>query len=181
MTVPTFPTARPRRLRRTPVLRSLVRETTLTADDLIYPIFVEEEIAAPIPVDSMPGVMRIPERGAIMMFGVSHRKDATGSDSWNHDGLIARMVRKAKHAAPELVVISDTCFCEFTDHGHCGVIERGAVANDATVANLARQAVVAIEAGADMVAPSAMMDGQVAAIRSALDAAGHAEAPIMAY
>jgi porphobilinogen synthase len=143
----------------------------------------------------MPGVSRIPERKlehvveglardgvkALMLFGISHHKDASGSDAWNRDGLVARMVRKAKRAAPDLVVIPDTCFCEYTDHGHCGVIEHGHVANDVTIENLARQAVVAAEAGADMVAPSAMMDGQVAAIRHALDAAGHADTPIMAY
>jgi porphobilinogen synthase len=190
-----FPSVRLRRLRSTQALRDLVRETTLTADDLIYPIFVEEEIDDPMPVSSMPGVVRIPERRlavevermardgvrAIMMFGVSHHKDAAGSDSWRPTGLVARMVKKAKAAAPHLVVISDTCFCEFTDHGHCGVVEAGHVHNDTTIENLARQAVTAIEAGADMVAPSAMMDGQVTAIRQALDKAGHTDAPIMAY
>jgi porphobilinogen synthase len=190
-----FPSVRLRRLRSTQALRDLVRETTVTADDLIYPIFVEEEIDDPLPVSSMPGVVRIPERRlaaevermardgvrAIMMFGVSHHKDAAGSDSWRPTGLIARMVKKAKAAAPHLVVISDTCFCEFTDHGHCGVVEAGHVHNDTTIENLARQAVTAIEAGADMVAPSAMMDGQVTAIRQALDKAGHTDAPVMAY
>ena len=107
-----------------------------------------------------------------MLFGISHHKDASGSDAWNRDGLVARMVRRAKRAAPELVVIPDICFCEYTDHGHCGVIEHDHVANDITIENLARQAVVAADAGADMIAPSAMMDGQVAAIRHALDAAG---------
>jgi len=195
MTSPTFPLVRPRRLRRTEHLRSLVRETTLSAHDLIYPIFVEEGIEEPQPIASMPDVMRIPEASlgrevekmardgvrAIMMFGVSHHKDETGSDSWRHDGLLARMIRRAKHAAPELVVMSDTCFCEYTDHGHCGTIVEGIVANDTTIENLGRQAVVAVEAGADVVAPSAMMDGQIAAIRRALDAAGHVDAPIMAY
>jgi len=146
-------------------------------------------------VDSMPGVNRIPEKAleceieaiardgvmAIMMFGVSRNKDATGSDAYNPDGLLARMVKRAKHASPELVVIADTCFCEYTDHGHCGVVERGHVLNDLTNKNLGKQAVIAIEAGADMVAPSGMMDGQVAAIRAALDEAGHQHAPIMAY
>jgi len=164
-------------------------------NDLIYPIFVEEEIDAPLPVDSMPGVERIPEKAlegyvesvardgvkALMMFGVSHYKNPTGSDSWNPDGLLARMVRKAKRAAPDLVIISDTCFCEYTDHGHCGPVEHDQVPNDVTIENLGHQAVVAIKAGADIVAPSAMMDGQVAAIRKALDAAGHPMAPIMAY
>ncbi len=195
MTVGSFPSTRLRRLRGTPALRELVRETTLTAHDLIQPVFVEEGIDAPLPVESMPGIERIPERHlaraierlardgvrAMMPFGVSHHKDHSGSDACRADGLVARMVRTAKDAAPELVVIPDICFCEYTDHGHCGVLAHGQVANDVTLENLARQAVVAADAGADMVAPSAMMDGQVAAIRQALDAAGHAQTPIMAY
>ncbi len=195
MTIPRFPTTRLRRLRQSAALRDLVRETAVTANDLIQPIFVEEGIDDPLPVPSMPGIHRIPERRlereieklahdgvkSVMLFGVSHHKDASGSDAWNADGLVARMVRHAKHAAPELVVIPDLCFCEYTDHGHCGVLHAGHVLNDATLENLARQAVTAIEAGADMVAPSGMMDGQVAAIRHALDAAGHPDAPIMAY
>ena len=192
---PTFPTARLRRLRQSDALRSLVRETAVTANDLIQPIFVEEGIDEALPIAEMPGVSRIPERKlehvteglardgvkALMLFGISHHKDASGSDAWNRDGLVARMVRRAKRAAPELVVIPDICFCEYTDHGHCGVIEHDRVVNDVTIENLARQAVVAAEAGADLVAPSAMMDGQVAAIRHALDTAGHADTPIMAY
>ena len=172
-----------------------MRETTLTSSDLIQPIFVEEDIDEPLPIAEMPGVSRLPERKlervveglardgvkALMLFGISHHKDGSGSDAWNRDGLVARMVRKAKRTAPDLVVIPDICFCEYTDHGHCGVIEHGHVANDITVENLARQAVVAADAGADMVAPSAMMDGQVAAIRHALDAGGHPDTPVMAY
>ena len=190
-----FPIRRERRLRQTGALRELFCETAVSRRDLIYPIFVEEGLDRPQPVDSMPGVNRIPEKAleceidaiardgvmAVMMFGVSRNKDATGSDAYNPDGLLARMVKKAKRAAPELVVIADTCFCEYTDHGHCGVVERGHVLNDPTNENLGKQAVVAIEAGADMVAPSGMMDGQVAAIRAALDEAGHQHAPIMAY
>jgi porphobilinogen synthase len=190
-----FPITRLRRLRASEGLRGLVRETDVTMNDLILPIFVEEGIDAPLPVESMPGVERIPERAleghvealardgikALMMFGVSHHKDPAGSDSWNPGGLLARMVKKAKRAVPEMVVISDTCFCEYTDHGHCGPVEAGEVVNDAAIENLGHQAVVAVEAGADIVAPSAMMDGQVAAIRRALDAAGHTAAPIMAY
>jgi porphobilinogen synthase len=195
MSASLYPTTRLRRLRQSESLRRLVRETEVTMNDLIYPVFIEEEIDAPLPVESMPGVERIPEQAlerhvealaedgikALMLFGVSHYKDAAGSDSWNPDGLLARMVRKAKRAAPELVVIADACFCEYTDHGHCGIVEEGRVLNDATVENLGRQAVVAVASGADIVAPSAMMDGQVAAIRRALDAAGYPEAPIMAY
>jgi len=193
--MPTFPMTQLRRLRRTEALRGLVRETQVTTQDLIYPIFVEEEIDTALPISSMPGVCRIPERDlerevagiardgvrALMLFGISHHKDAVGGDAFREGGLVARMVAAAKRAAPELVVIPDICFCEYTDHGHCGVIEHGHVANDATVENLARQAVVAADAGADIIAPSAMMDGQIAAIRAALDGAGHTEMPVMAY
>lgn len=192
---PPFPATRPRRLRRTPALRDLVREQTVTPQDLILPVFVEEGLDDPLPIAAMPGVLRIPERRlareveaiardgvrSLMLFGISHNKDEVGRDTLRPDGLVARMTRAAKDAAPELVLIPDLCFCEYTDHGHCGIVEGGTVANDATAENLGRQAVVAVEAGADMVAPSAMMDGQVAAIRRALDAAGHPEAPIMAY
>ena len=190
-----FPTTRLRRLRKTAPLRAMVRESRLGPHDLILPIFVEEGAAEPVPIPSMPGVSRIPERGlareieaiardgvqAVMLFGISHSKDAAGTDTLDAGGLMARMTRAAKDAAPELVVITDNCFCEYTEHGHCGVVEHGHVANDATLDNLARQAVVAAEAGADMVAPSAMMDGQVAAIRRALDAGGFADTPVMAY
>ena len=116
-----------------------------------------------------------------MTFGVSRHKDDTGSDSWNENGLLARMIKRAKDAAPEMLVISDTCFCEYTSHGHCGVIHGEDVHNDHTIENLGRQSVVAARAGADMIAPSAMMDGQVAAIRAALDGGGFSGLPIMAY
>jgi porphobilinogen synthase len=192
---PAFPLTRFRRLRATQALRDLVQETSVTLNDLIYPIFVEEGLDDPAPVDSMPGIFRIPERKlaatvkeiaaagirALMLFGVSHHKDADGSDSWNPNGLMARMIRRAKDAAPGLVVISDTCFCEYTSHGHCGVIAHGDVHNDHTIENLGRQAVVAAKAGADMIAPSSMMDGQVTAIRRALDGDGFETTPIMAY
>ena len=190
-----FPITRLRRLRRTAPLRALVRENRLHAEDLVLPIFVEEGVEEPHPIDSMPGVSRIPESHlareveaiardgvrAIVMFGISHKKDSSGSDSLVADGLMARMTRIAKDASPEVVVITDNCFCEYTDHGHCGVVEHGHVHNDMTLDILARQCVVAADAGADMVAPSAMMDGQVSAIRAALDAAGHTAMPIMAY
>ena len=116
-----------------------------------------------------------------MMFGVSHHKDDVGGDSLSHDGLLARMIKRAKDAAPELVIISDNCFCDYTTHGHCGVVDHGHVHNDLTLENLAVQAVVAARAGADMVAPSAMMDGQIAAMRAALDEAGFTHTPIMSY
>jgi porphobilinogen synthase len=192
---PAFPLARFRRLRSTQALRDLVQEHSVTLNDLIYPIFVEEELEDFAPVESMPGTYRIPERKlavtmkeiaaagirAVMLFGVSHHKDSDGSDSWNPNGLMARMIKRGKDAAPDLVVISDTCFCEYTSHGHCGVIAHGEVHNDHTIKNLGRQAVIAAKAGADMIAPSAMMDGQVTAIRQALDGNGFAGLPIMAY
>lgn len=176
-------------------MRDLLQETSVHLNDLIYPIFVEEEVDDFVPIESMPGISRIPEKRlqqeieriakagirAVMLFGVSHHKDAIGSDSWDPKGLLARMIRSAKAAVPEMIVIADICFCEYTDHGHCGVIVGGHVDNDATIENLGRQAVNAAQAGADIVAPSAMMDGQVFAIRKALDAATFENIPIMAY
>lgn len=190
-----FPTVRMRRLRKTSTLRELVRENTVSVNDLIYPMFVEEDVDEYTPISSMPGINRIPENKlekeiksinaegikAIMLFGVSHKKDASGSDSWNKNGLLARMIKRAKNAAPEMVVISDTCFCEYTDHGHCGVLQHDHVHNDLTLDNLGRQSVTAAEAGADIIAPSAMMDGQIAAIRKSLDEASFVDVPIMAY
>lgn len=173
----------------------MVRETDLNVSDLIYPMFVDESLTENAEIALMPGMSRIAERRfadeiarvadlgirAVMLFGVSAKKDAAGSDALRSDGLLARMVRLAKSAAPQLVVVADICFCEYTDHGHCGVVRDGCVDNDATLSKLARQAVVAAAAGADIVAPSAMMDGQVAAIREALDTAGYTLTPIMAY
>ena len=190
-----FPITRLRRLRANQTLRDMVQENTVTLNDLIYPIFVEEELDDYAPVESMPGINRIPERKldaaikeiaglgikAVMTFGVSRHKDEDGSDSWNPNGLLARMIKRAKDAAPDMLVISDTCFCEYTSHGHCGVIHGNDVHHDHTIEKLGRQSVVAAEAGADMIAPSAMMDGQVAAIRSALDGSGFSGLPIMAY
>ena len=190
-----FPSVRMRRLRKAPALRDLVRENSVTMNDLILPLFVEEGIDAPQPISSMPGVDRIPEKKlgaeikaiaadgvkAVMLFGVSHHKDASGSDSWKEDGLLSRMIKRSKEAVPEMLVIADTCFCEYTDHGHCGVIDGDHVHNDMTLENLARQAVCSARAGADIIAPSAMMDGQIAALRDGLDEAGFSDTPIMAY
>jgi porphobilinogen synthase len=190
-----FPTMRLRRLRSSQVMRDLLQEHTVSVNDLIYPIFVEEGLDDFAPIESMPGIFRIPERKldvavkeiaaagikAVMTFGVSHHKDDIGSDAWNRDGLLARMIKRAKDAAPGLMVISDTCFCEYTSHGHCGVIHGNDVHNDHTIENLGKQSVVAAEAGADMIAPSSMMDGQVTAIRQALDASNFGNIPIMAY
>lgn len=194
------PEFRFRRLRRTSVLRSLVRENRLHAEDLILPLFIEEDISEPVAIASMPGVVRYPEsqlgevvqrawaKGirAVLLFGVSTHKDATGSDTWDENGLMARCIRTAKQAQPDMVVISDNCFCEYTDHGHCGVLCQGShegldVDNDPTLANLQKQAVVAARAGVDMIAPSTMIDGMVAAIRQGLDDAGFHHIPVMSY
>ena len=189
------PAQRPRRLRQTASLRSLFQENTLSLNDLALPIFVEEELDDYKPIMAMPGVMRIPEKRlayeieriaragvrSIMTFGISHHTDADGSDSWNENGLVARMSRICKDTVPEMIVMSDTCFCEYTSHGHCGVLHDHGVDNDATLINLGKQAVVAAAAGADFIAPSAAMDGQVGAIRQALDAAGFTDTAIMSY
>ncbi|QKZ05092.1 MULTISPECIES: porphobilinogen synthase [Pseudomonas] len=190
-----FPLVRPRRLRRSENLRSLFQETEFSLDDLVLPIFVEEEIDDFVPITSMPGVMRIPESKlageieryaragikSVMTFGVSHKLDADGSDTWQENGLVSRMARIAKDAVPEMIVMADTCFCEYTSHGHCGVLCDHGVDNDATLRNLGKQAVAAARAGADFISPSAAMDGQVQAIRSALDGAGFIDTSIMAY
>lgn len=189
------PEFRFRRLRRTPVLRDLVRQNSLSADDFILPIFVEEEITEPVAIESMPGVVRYPEsqlaevvqrawsKGikAVLLFGVSIHKDDCGSDTWSDDGLMARMIRAAKQAQPEMLVISDNCFCEYTVHGHCGVTCDNDVVNDATLENLQKQVLAAARAGVDMIAPSGMMDGMIAAIREALDDGGFSHIPVMSY
>lgn len=191
-----FPHIRMRRMRRTEALRAMIQEHNVQISDLIYPIFVEEEIEEPIAIDSMPGVVRETEKTletkveeaadagikSIMLFGVSHHKDHIGSDTMDPNGLLARMIRTAKRAAPNMCIIADICFCEYTDHGHCGPInDLGDVDNDKTIENIAMQAVVAAEAGADMIAPSGMMDGQISAIRHALDVTGFTHIPVMAY
>lgn len=187
--------ARLRRLRRTAALRDMVRENRVTADDLIYPVFFEEGVTTETPIASMPGVTRYPESQvervvselaeigvrSVMLFGVSHNKDATGSDSFKSDGLLARMTAASKRGAPDMVVMADACFCEYTDHGHCGVVENGDVHNDQTLDNLVAQSIVAADAGADVIAPSGMMDGMVRAIREGLDGAGHFNVPILSY
>lgn len=190
-----YPVSRPRRLRRTPALRALFQETEVRLSDLVLPIFVEEEVSDYVPVSVMPGVVRIPEARlafeieryakagiqSVMTFGISHHLDDTGSDTWQENGLVARMARICKDTAPEMIVMSDTCFCEYTTHGHCGVVHDNGVDNDATLVNLGRQAVAAERAGADFIAPSAAMDGQVQAIRAALDGAGFTDTAVMAY
>jgi porphobilinogen synthase len=192
-----FPQQRPRRLRRTAALRSLVRETDLAPRHLIAPLFVKEGIADPIPIPSMPGhaqhtleslrkeVREIASKGVIafVLFGIPDRKDAEGSEAWNPDGVVQRGLRALREElGDDHVLIADLCLDEYTDHGHCGVLAPdGSVDNDATLERYRRIAVAQAEAGADLVAPSGMMDGQVAAIRAAMDDAGFASTGILAY
>lgn len=196
MTTPEF---RFRRLRQSAAHRTLVRETHLHMSDFILPIFVEEGISAPVAITSMPDVFRYPEAQlgevvkrawscgirAVILFGVSTHKDEEGSDTWSENGLLARMIRSAKAAQPDMVVISDNCFCEYTSHGHCGVVldcnGTQDVDNDQTLANLQKQVIIAAKAGVDMIAPSGMQDGMIRAIRDALDGAGFAHIPVMSY
>ena len=188
--------SRMRRLRRSETLRSMVRETRLAPTDFIYPIFVAHGRGVREPIPSMPGQARLSvdqlgreaaelrslDIPAVLLFGLPAAKDPHGSEAWAADGIIQRAVRELKDAAPDLVVITDVCLCEYTDHGHCGVLDaHGAVLNDATVELLAQAALSQAEAGADIVAPSDMMDGRVGAIRAELDAAGFAETPLLAY
>jgi porphobilinogen synthase len=193
----TYPRYRPRRLRRTPALRSLIRETDLSPRHLIAPLFVKEGIPEPVPISSMPGqsqhtleslrkeAYEIASKGVIafMLFGVPERKDPEGSQAWNPDGIGQRGIRVLREElGDEHVVISDLCLDEYTDHGHCGVLDdEGNVDNDRTVELYRKIGLAQAEAGAHMVGPSGMMDGQVAAIREALDDGGHAKVGIMAY
>ncbi len=195
--MPRFPIARSRRLRATPALRRLVRETTLGVDDLVAPLFVKEGLADPQPIASMPGqsqhtieslrkeVAEIAARGvpAIVLFGIPAEKDPAGSGADREDGIVQRALRELRSdVGDDVVLIADLCLDEYTDHGHCGVLtEDGSVDNDATLARYRSIAVSQAAAGAHVVAPSGMMDGQVAAIRDALDDGGFADAPIMAY
>ncbi len=199
-----FPQDRPRRLRRTEALRRLVRETTLAPDDLVWPLFAVPGQRVRRPVSSMPGVFQLSvdelvaeaqagfEAGvrAVILFGVPEAKDAAGSGATDDDGIIPRAVRALRAALPELLVMTDVCLCEYTDHGHCGVLapqraggpgQELTVDNDRTLPLLAREAVAHARAGADVIAPSDMMDGRVAAIRRGLDEAGFGEVPILAY
>jgi porphobilinogen synthase len=190
-----FPAERLRRLRRTPQLRRMTRETRLSADDFVLPLFVCPGTGVERPIASMPGVAqlsvdRLVETAraafaegvpAVLLFGIPERKDAVGSASWSADGIVQRALAALRREVPDLVRIADVCFCEYTDHGHCGVLRDGAVDNDATLENLARQAVSLARAGADIVAPSDMMDGRVAAIRRALDEAALPETAILSY
>ncbi len=190
-----FPESRPRRLRRTAALRDLVRETVLTPADFIYPLFVEPGRGQRKPIVSMPGQSRLSvdvaaeearrawDLGvrATILFGIPESKDATGSQAITNDSIIAKAVRAIRDAAPDMVVMTDVCMCEYTDHGHCGIVEQGEVKNDPTLELLARQALVHARAGAHVVAPSDMMDGRIGYIREVLDEEGFEDVAIMAY
>ncbi len=190
---------RPRRLRSSPVLRAMVRETTLAPHDFILPLFVSEKITSPAPVASMPGVFQLTEKAlveeaagahadgvpAVLLFGIPAHKDEQASQAYAAHGVVQRSVRALKAAVPGLLVITDVCLCEFMSHGHCGVTTfhggHAHVDNDASVALLAQTAVSHAEAGADIIAPSDMMDGRIGALRRALDAAGFTDTPLLSY
>lgn len=191
-----FPQTRMRRTRATPALRGLVRETRLAPADLVYPMFVVHGADRREPIAAMPGIYRlsivhaVAEAAdaaalgipAVLLFGIPAVKDEEGSGAWDDDGVVQLATRAIKDAHPDLIVISDLCLCEYTSHGHCGVLApSGGVDNDATLALLARAATSQARAGADVIAPSDMMDGRVGAIRSALDEEGHGQTPILAY
>ena len=182
-------------MRRLPALRRMVRETTLSVSDFIYPMFVTHGRDVMAPVDPMPGIFQlsldrlldevgeVAELGipAVLLFGVPAQKDPEGTEAYESGGIVQEAVRVIKQAAPGLIVVTDVCLCEYTDHGHCGVISDGRVDNDRSLELLARMAERQVEAGADIVGPSAMMDGQVGAIREALDCKGFVDTPIMSY
>ena len=191
----TYPIKRLRRLRYNPLVRDMVRETILTKNDLIYPLFVVPGEGVKNPVKSMPGVCQlsidelikeckeIVELGipAIILFGIPEHKDEKGSEAYDDNGIIQRAVREIKAKIKNLVVITDVCLCEYTSHGHCGVLDGEEILNDETVSLLAKEAISHAQAGADIIAPSDMMDGRVAAIRKALDYKGFTKTPIMSY
>ncbi|MGI9186255.1 MAG: porphobilinogen synthase, partial [Gaiellales bacterium] len=192
-----FPDSRPRRIRRTPMLRALVRETSLVPSQLILPIFVLPGAGRREPIGALPGVDRLsPDLAAelaaqaaavgvagVLLFGLPEEKDAVGTSAWDPEGPVPTAVRAIRAAAPDLVIITDVCLCQYTDHGHCGLVgPNGEILNDASLPNLARAAVAHAQAGADLVAPSDMFDGRVGVIRDALDESGFAETVgILAY
>jgi porphobilinogen synthase len=190
-----FPVHRSRRLRRTPLLRDLVRETVLNPEDFIYPLFVQETSGRPEPIEAMPGQSRHTEASllreaegaaadgvkALILFGIPSVKDERGSSAYAENGVVQRAVRALKKEKLPLVIITDVCLCEYTSHGHCGVFKDDSVDNDPSLELIAKTALSHAEAGADIVAPSDMMDGRIGAIRRALDAAGHLEILILAY
>jgi len=190
-----FPAYRPRRLRQNENFRRMIRETQLSVNDFVYPLFITSGKNFKKPIASMPGQfqmsvdhalneikaaqdLNIP---AVILFGIPERKDEVGSEAYADKGIIQQAIREIKSKAPEMIVIADLCLCEYTDHGHCGVLEGGCIDNDATLELLAETAIAQAKAGADMIAPSGMMDGAVGAIREALDEEGFENTPIMAY
>lgn len=191
-----YPDYRPRRLRRTPALRRAFAETSLAPSDLIAPLFVKEGLSDPVPIASMPGhaqhtleslvkeTRELVERGVsgVILFGIPARKDVEGTESWKEDGIIQRAIRATKdEVGDEAIVIADLCLCEYTDHGHCGLLDGDEVDNDPTIEAYGRIAASQAAAGADVIAPSGMMDGQVRSIRRALDSGGSEHVPILAY
>ena len=190
-----FPIYRPRRLRRTENFRRLVRETQVSVDDLIMPLFIVPGAKVSKPISSMPGIAQLSIDRAVeecqairdlgipgvILFGVPDHKDAVGSEAYDDNGIIQRALRAIKEQVPGLLLITDVCFCEYTDHGHCGIIKGQDVDNDATLEILVKESLSHARAGADMVAPSDMMDGRIGAIRQALDTAGFSQVPVMAY
>ena len=193
--MPSFPQHRPRRLRRTEALRTLVRETVLVPSQLVLPLFVRAGNGVRVPVSSMVGVSQtsVDELvrdataaaeggvGGVLLFGIPEHKDDEGSSAWDEQGPVQQAVRALKRELPQLVVITDVCMCEYTSHGHCGVLVNGEVDNNRTLELLAREALSHAQAGADIVAPSDMMDGRVGAIRTALDETGHEQTSILSY
>jgi len=190
-----FPEYRPRRLRKTEVLRDMIRETELTAGDFIFPMFVVPGSGVRKEIGAMPGICQLSKDElvkealeandlgvpAVILFGIPEQKDDAGTEAYRADGVVQQAIEALKKARPELVVITDVCLCEYTTHGHCGIIEKGDVVNDATVDVLAKEALSHARAGADMVAPSDMMDGRVGVIRDILDEHEFTNVPIMAY
>ncbi|MBI3247413.1 MAG: porphobilinogen synthase [Deltaproteobacteria bacterium] len=190
-----FPIYRPRRLRRNENLRRMVRETQLSVDDLIMPLFIVPGTNVVNPISSMPGIAQLSVDRAVeeckairdlgipgvIFFGIPDHKDAVGSEAYNDDGIIQRALRAVKERVPGLLLLTDVCFCEYTDHGHCGIVKGQDVDNDATLEILVKESLSHARAGADMVAPSDMMDGRIGAIRQALDSQGFSHLPIMAY
>jgi len=191
-----FPEDRPRRLRRTETIRRMVRETRVFIDDLVYPLFIKEGKSIKEPIGAMPGQFRysidmikeplreVLDLGipAVLLFGIPNKKDPLGREAYKKTGIVQKAIKTVKDIAPELAVITDVCMCEYTDHGHCGILtEKGEVSNDDTLEVIARIALSHADAGADIVAPSGMMDGGVGAIRDALDESGFEHIPIMSY
>ena len=186
---------RMRRLRNNAAIRKMTRETLVTVDDFIYPIFVTYGKDVQDSIEAMPGIFRVSidnlskevrnayDLGiqAVLLFGIPEAKDSFGSDSYNPNGIIQLAIKEIRNTTPNILIITDVCMCEYTDHGHCGITENGAVNNDKTLEMLSKISISHVEAGSDIVAPSAMMDGQVAAIRSSLDQNGYVDSPIMAY